>query len=413
MTGYQIFALMITLTALFAYLNYRFLKMAPTIGLMVLSLVHAVLLIVLGYFGLDTHAQVEALLHNINFSELLMNGMLGYLLFAGALHVNLDDLFEQKWPVLILSTLGVVASTLMVGSCVYYLSLWLGLGLGFLPSLVFGALIAPTDPIAVIGALKSANTPKPLETKIIGESLFNDGIGVVVFVVLLTTATSGEPFSWSHAGLLFLEEALGGLVLGLALGGLGYFLLKIVDDYQVEILITLAIVSGGYVLAQTIHTSGPLSVVVAVLLIGNHGRRLAMSEKTREHIDTFWLLIDEILNAVLFVLIGLEVLVLAFSGKLILAGMVVIVITLLSRFLTIGAVVSFLRPFHSFTSHSVKIMTWSGLRGGISVALALSIPESAGRNTILTLTYVVVAFSIIGQGLTLKPITQRLLRTGS
>ncbi|MCB1041414.1 MAG: sodium:proton antiporter [Acidobacteria bacterium] len=411
MNTYQVIALLITLTATFAYLNHRFLKLAPTIGIMVLSLVHAIALLLLGVVGVDIHQQASELLARINFADVLMNGMLGFLLFAGALHVNLEDLYRQKWPVSILATLGVVASTFLVGGCVYLLSQAIQLNLTMPQCLVFGALISPTDPIAVIGALKSAKTPKSLETKIIGESLFNDGIGVVVFVVILTAATSSEPLSTSGIATLLFKEAIGGIILGLAVGGAGFYLLKVTDDYQVEILVTLAMVAGGYALAQSLHTSGPLAVVVAGLLVGNHGRRLAMSDKTREHLDTFWLLIDEILNAVLFVLIGLEVLILTFSSKLIVAGFAAVFIALLARFLTISSATAILRRFHNFSPHAAKIMTWSGLRGGISVALALSIPEHAGRHTILGLTYVVVVFSIVVQGLTLAPMVKKLLST--
>lgn len=408
MTTYQIIAAMLTMTAGFAFINYRFLKLAPTIGIMFLSLAVSIAIVLLEALGV-LELPIDQILRQVDFAEVLMNGMLGYLLFAGALHVNLDDLVAQKWPVLVLSTLGVVVSTVLVGSGIYVISQWLGVGLSYTEGLVFGALISPTDPIAVIGVLKSAKAPKSLETKIVGESLFNDGIGVVVFMVILAAATSSDGFSWSHAGILFLEEAVGGLVLGFVLGAAAFWLLKLTNNYQVEILITLALVSGGYALAQAIHTSGPLVVVVAGLMVGNHGRRLAMSRHTREHLDMFWLLVDEILNALLFVLIGLEVLIMAFSGQLLLAGLLAVLITLLVRFTTIGAAVSILRRYHSFTPHATKIMTWSGLRGGISVALALTIAHGPGRNAILVMTYVVVVFSILVQGLTLKPLCGRLL----
>jgi CPA1 family monovalent cation:H+ antiporter len=273
--------------------------------------------------------------------------------------------------------------------------------------LLFGALISPTDPIAVIGIMKGAGTSKSLQTKIVGESLFNDGIGVVVFIVLLGIATGGHEITAGEVGLLFAEEAIGGAILGLLLGMVSYWMLKSVDNYQVEILITLALVVGGYALAGALHTSGAIAMVVAGLLIGNHGRSLAMSEKTREHLDTFWELIDEILNGLLFVLIGLEVLVLTFTSDYLLAGLIMIPLVMLVRFVTVGIPVKLLRFRRTFTPHVVKIMTWSGLRGGISVALALSIPSHPARDVLLVITYTIVVFSIVVQGLTVGRVIKR------
>lgn len=379
---------------------------------MLTALVLSFGLLVAGELGLaGVESVAEQFVARIDFSQTLMHGMLSFLLFAGALHVNLDELAEQRWPVGILATVGTFASTFIVGGLFWGLCQVLGIEIGFIYCLLFGALISPTDPIAVLGILKSARAPKSLETKITGESLFNDGIGVVLFVVLLQIVIGGEgEFSFTSAGLLLLEEAVGGVVFGLLLGGIGYWMLCRVDNYSVEVLITLAIVMGGYTLALAVHTSGPIAMVVAGLLIGNHGRRLAMSEKTREHLDTFWELVDEILNAVLFVLIGLELLVLSFTGTVFVAGLIAIPLVLFARFVCVGAPVALMRSVRDFSPGAIRVMVWGGLRGGISVALALSIPPGPERDVILPVTYSIVVFSILVQGLTVGKLVQRVSR---
>ena len=395
-------AVLITLSAVFSYLNYRYVRLPSAIGLMLIALCLSLALLGLGKLGLgDIQLKAEAFILSIDFNKTLMHGMLSFLLFAGALHVNLRDLAAQKWIVGSLASFGTVSSTFLVGTLFWFLSRALGFEIGFTYCLLFGALISPTDPIAVLGILKSAGAPKSLETKITGESLFNDGIGVVVFVVLLELVTGGQEPSAGHIGLLFAEEALGGIAFGLVLGGIAYWMLSRVDNYSVEVLITLAVVMGGYGFAVAIHTSGPIAIVVAGLVIGNHGRRLAMSERTREHLDLFWELVDEILNTVLFVLIGLELLILELSGRSLTAGLVAIPMVLLARFVCVGAPVRLLEFRRSFTPGAIRILTWGGLRGGISVALALSIPAGPERDLILTVTYTVVVFSILVQGLTI------------
>jgi CPA1 family monovalent cation:H+ antiporter len=330
-----------------------------------------------------------------------MHGMLSFLLFAGALHVNLSDLADQKWVIAILATFGVTLSTFLIGGATWYVLNWIGISIPFIYCLLFGSLISPTDPIAVMGILKTAGAPKSLETKIAGESLFNDGVAVVIFLVLLTIATSDTEMTASHVALLFVEEAVGGIIYGMVIGFLTYYMLKNVNNYQVEILITLALVMGGYALASAIHVSAPLAMVVAGLIIGNHGRQFAMSEYTKEHLDTFWELVDEILNAVLFVLIGLELLVLTFIDDYLLASLLMIPIIVVVRFISVGLPIGFLRFKREFSPHVVKILTWGGIRGGVSVALALSIPTGPERELILSLTYVMVIFSIVVQGLTI------------
>ena len=436
------------------------LRLPTTIGLMAMALVLSLALIWAGRFSPAVTDLAYELLGSIDFSQTLMHGMLGFLLFAGALHVNLDDLRERQWEIALLATVGVLASTFLVAGLGWaILNSGLGLGVPFLFCLLFGALISPTDPIAVMGILRNLRVPRSLETKITGESLFNDGVGVVVFLAIAGLLGFGQPpaeqsdgarpvalaaavgavgavggpehdlvgsqvssEAASHGALsagrvvrLFVVEVGGGALMGFVLGLVAFGLLRSVDNYQVEILLSLALVAGGFALCERLHLSGPIAMVVAGLLIGNHGRAFAMSETTRDHLDTFWELIDEILNAVLFVLIGLEILVLKFSTGLLIAGLLLIPAVLLARFLAVGGAISLLRRWREFTPHAVKILTWGGLRGGISVALALSIPSAlAGRpvperEILLAITYTVVVFSIIVQGLTVGPLIERLL----
>ena len=401
------------MTALFSYINYRWLRMPNTIGLMAMSMVLSLALIGLNAAGLDIETHARGLIKFISFEKLLLHGMLGVLLFAGALHVDLAALADNKWQVGILATVGVLASTFIVGLLVWALSHILGLNLQFLHCLIFGSLISPTDPISVLAILRKVGAPESLEIKITGESLFNDGIGVVIFLTLLAIMQGGSTFGAGQVASMFAAKALGGLGLGLALGYLTYLLLRSVDNYQVEVLLTLALVVGGYTLAEAIHTSGPIAMVVAGLLVGNHGRRLAMSDTTREHLDMFWLLMDDLFNAILFVLIGFEVLLLSFQGKFLLAGVIAIPLVLLSRLISVGLPVMLMKFHWKFYHHAIRIMTWGGLRGGISVALALSLPASfAGRELIVTMTYVVVAFSILVQGLTIRKMVERSLASG-
>jgi len=408
MEVFPLISLLITLAAAFSYVNHRYLKMPPTVGLMFLSLILSLGLIVLSRVQPEFLGRARDLVQELDFHETLLGGMLSLLLFAGALHVNLNDLLDRKWEIGLFATAGTVAATFLVGTLAYFVLGWLGFEIPYLYGLVFGALIAPTDPIAVLAILKKAGAPKSLEAIITGESLFNDGIGVVLFLALLGLATGQSEPGAGSIGLLLLEEGLGGIVFGLALGFVAFWLLKQVDSYDVEVMITLAAATGGYALAQALHTSGPLAMVVAGLMVGNHGRKFAMSEKTRQHLDTFWILVDEILNAVLFVLIGFEVLIVTLSGRYLLAGLLMVPLVLGSRLLAVGLPVGLMRRGgRAFSQHTIKIMTWGGLRGGISVALALGLPPGPERGLFLTVTYIVVAFSILGQGLTM----QRLIKT--
>jgi CPA1 family monovalent cation:H+ antiporter len=405
----NIAATCLVITALLAYLNHRFVGMPTTIGVMAAALVFSVALVGLDAVGVahGLREYEESLLRSIDFSDVLMQGMLSLLLFAGALHVDMSELKAYRWPVGVLAVLGTVMSTLVVGYGMWIALPLAGLNLPFVYCLLFGALISPTDPIAVMGILKSAGAPQELELVIAGESLFNDGVGVVIFSLLLGMLASGVTPTLGQGLELLVREAGGGLLFGLVLGYVTFRLLKSVDNYQVEVLLTLGAVTGGYALASTLHVSGPLAMVVAGLIIGNHGRALAMSDTTRRYLDMFWELIDVILNAMLFVLIGMEVLLVVFPANSLVVAGVAVAVTLLARLLTVGLPVGLLKRVFNLPRGSWKVVTWGGLRGGISVALALSLPLGPERNTVVALTYCVVVFSILVQGLSIGHVTRK------
>jgi CPA1 family monovalent cation:H+ antiporter len=405
----NIAAACLVITALLAYLNHRFVGMPATIGVMTAALVFSVALVGLDAVGVahGLRQYAESLLRSIDFSDVLMQGMLSLLLFAGALHVDMSELKAYRWPVGILAVLGTVLSTLAVGYGMWFALPLAGVNLPLVYCVLFGALISPTDPIAVMGILKSAGAPQELELVIVGESLFNDGVGVVLFSLLLGMLASGLTPTPGQGLELLLREAGGGLLFGLVLGYVTFRLLKSVDNYQVEVLLTLAAVMGGYALASTLHVSGPLAMVVAGLIIGNHGRALAMSDTTRRYLDMFWELVHEILNAMLFVLIGMEVLLVVFSANVLVATGVALAVTLLARLITVGLPVGLLKRVFILPRGSWKVLTWGGLRGGISVALALSLPVGPERNTIVALTYCVVVFSILVQGLSIGYVARK------
>ena len=402
----NLISIIISVSAAFSYINYRFIKLPTTIGVLVIAIICSLGLIALSSLGfIEFEKNAKLIISSIDFDKTLLHGMLSFLLFAGALHVNINDLAKQKWVISTLASIGVISSTFLIGTLTWLILSFLNINLDFIYCIVFGALISPTDPIAVLGILKKAGIPKSLETKVVGESLFNDGMGVVIFLVLYEIAFSGHKFDPSNALVLFLTEAVGGAVFGFAAGWVVYKLMHSVDNYHVEILLTLALVMGGYSLAMYLHLSGPIAIVVAGLLIGNRGRILAMSDNTRENLDTFWELIDEILNVILFVLIGLEILILSFSKSYIYESLLIIPVILLCRFIVVYIPVSILKYLRDFSPNAVKIMTWGALRGGISVALALSIPAGEQREIIVSITYIVVVFSIVIQGLTISKLT--------
>lgn len=411
MDFYTVTVILIILAALFGYINVRFLKLPLTIGLMIVSIFFSLGLMVAGWWYPDLLEWETSMVRGIDFQKLLLEGMLSFLLFAGALHVDFNELRAQRWPILVFATVGVLLSTFLIGGATYGILQILGLGQPFIYCLLFGALISPTDPIAVLGILKRAGVPKQLEAKISGESLFNDGIGVVVFVTLFEIARTGT--GEVHGGeilALFAEEVGGGIVLGLLLGAIAYYLMKTIDHYEVEVLVTLAVVMGGYWLATRLHFSGPLSMVVAGLMVGHERfRSSSMSEITEKYVDHFWELLDILLNAVLFVLIGLEIVVLSLSSQYLLAGLIAIPTVLIARYISLGIPIALMGRRLEFLPRTNLIMTWGGLRGGISIALALSLAPSMARDQLLTMTYVVVVFSIVVQGLTVERTVKKFL----
>jgi CPA1 family monovalent cation:H+ antiporter len=397
----NIVAILLVLTAAFSYLNHRYLKWPMTIGVMAIALGLSLAIIGLDQLGFTTlRGHEHALLTSIDFTEVLMQGMLSFLLFAGALHVDINQLRQVAWQVGVLALVGTALSTLIIGYGSWYLLGALGIALPLAYCLLFGALISPTDPIAVLGVLKSAHVPQSVEATIAGESLVNDGVGVVLFALLLEMLQTGVPPTLGAGLALFAREALGGVVYGVVVGYFVFRVLRTIDDPQVEVLITLATVVGGYALAHALHVSGPLAMVAIGLLIGNSGRAFAMSDRTRERLDLFWQLVDEILNGVLFVLIGLEFAVIVFPSGSFVAVLLVVALCLLARYLVVGLPTTAGRRWFGLPPHSGLLLTWSGVRGGISVALALSLPPGPERNLVLMLTYTVVVFSILVQGLT-------------
>lgn len=410
MTILQIASLLIVMAGAFGAINYFFLKLPPAIGILVVALLASfgVLVTDVIWPELTIAESVRTLVIGIDFSDALLEGMLGLLLFAGALHVKISDLRAQWRAVFLMATIGVALSTTMVGMGFHWLT-----GMPLLVALVFGALISPTDPVAVLGVLREANLRKALETKIAGESLFNDGVGYVVFLVLVGLAfPSGDHHGSGLEGAakLFVQEALGGAALGLVLGWLTFRVMRLIDDYSLEVLITLGLAFGGYELAVFLHVSAPIMAVCAGLLIGDVGTRHGMSEETRGYVDAFWKLIDEILNAVLFLMIGFEVFAVAFEFEFIVTGVLSIGLALAGRLAAVAIPVLILKQFRDFSRGTIPIMTWGGLKGGISVALALSLPDSEWKPMILTATYVVVIFSIIVQGLTVAQLANRVGR---
>jgi CPA1 family monovalent cation:H+ antiporter len=411
MSVFDIAAILTAIAAFSGYVNYRLLHLPATSGTLLVALVSSLVVVLSERLipGVRLQPVVEQFLGEINFDQALMHGMLCFLLFAGALHVDLGGLVDQRWTIAALSTIGVALSVAMVGTLTWFTFGLMGVHLSLLVCLTFGALISPTDPIAVMGLLKEMHAPPSLEAQIAGESLFNDGIGVVVFLGLASmaqvtgSATPDTPGLSAGALTLFaMRQVVGGVTLGLAFGYLGYRALKSIDDHPLELLITLGLVMLLYTVSFWIHVSGPIAVVIAGLLIGNPGRRLAMSHRTREHVDAFWTMIDEILNAVLFLLLGLEVFAVKSWSDVLMPALAAVPICLLARFVSVAAPVMVMQVGHSGRKGLVPVLTWSGLRGGISVALVLALPRFPGQEVLLASTYAVVVFSVLVQGLTMR-----------
>jgi len=408
---FSLVSMLVALAAVASYLNYRYIKLPTTIGVMLVALVASLALVLVGPYTGGVREQAATLVSQIDFNQVVLHGMLAFLLFAGSIQVSLEELAREWLPVALLAIFGMLVSTCIVGGVTWLVLGWLGLGIPFLHALLFGALISPTDPIAVLGIMKSVGAPRRLEVQVAGESLFNDGFAVVVFLVLLQLAgldggaagsgtTEPVAIEVGEVAMLLLEEVGGALVLALTAGMVAYQMLRRVDNYQVEILLTLALAMGLYALADALHLSAPIAVVIAGLFVGNQGRAFAMTEKTREHVDTFWELVDEILNVVLFLLIGLELLVLPIEPGWLMAGVLAIPVVLGARWLSVAAIMGPLSWVKTQAKGAIPVLTWGGLRGGISVAMALSLPANDSRSLVLTLTYFVVVFSILVQGLT-------------
>jgi CPA1 family monovalent cation:H+ antiporter len=410
---FEVVPVFLVITAVIAWLNARFLRLPSTIGVMAAALVLSAAAMALDHFGYGRpRAYATELFGIIDFSDVLMEGMLSILLFAGALHVDLNSLAKYRWQVGLLAVAGTAVAALLIGAGLYYLLPVAGLHLPLPFCMVFGALIAPTDPISVTGLLHKVGAPQNLETVISGESLFNDGVGIVLFTVMAAIAGHHAP-SGAEMGGLLLREGAGGIVYGTVLGYVTYRMLRSIDSYQEEVLLTVAAVLGGYSLAHVLAVSGPLAMVAAGILIGNLGRRKGMSDRTREQIDQFWELLDAMLNAALFVLIGFEALLLPFSGTLFAAGIVAITVTLGARLLTAGLPVALAGRHAKLPDGAWQVLTWGGLRGGISVALALSLPPGAERDVLVTITYLVVVFSVLVQGLTVERLVRRVVKCAS
>jgi CPA1 family monovalent cation:H+ antiporter len=411
---FEIGGFLIGLSALFGYLNHRFLRLPHTIGLVMIALAASLVLVLLEMANPTTRITgiVTGVLEQIDFYDTVMNGMLSFLLFAGALHVDFSVFRSRSLSIGVMATVGILLSTFIVGWATWLLLNFFDIEIPFIWALVFGALISPTDPVAVLGLFKTVDVPESLEAKMAGESLFNDGVGVVVFTVVVAIAVGGGETTVLTVAELFLVEALGGAALGLFAGYIGYRAMHHIDEHNLEVLITLAMVMVTYSVALRLHLSGPIAMVVAGLLIGNKGMRFAVSENSKDHIRKFWSLLDEILNSVLFLLIGLEVLIIAQRADHVGVALLLIPVTLLARWCAVFVPITILSRWRTFTKGAVPILTWGGLRGGIAVALALSLPVNDYKATILTITYAVVLFSIIVQGLTIKRLVERTVQKG-
>jgi len=405
----ELFAIFITISAILGFINHKWLKLPTTIGVMLISVILGVVLRITETFKPEYIVPITEFLRNFDFSTFVLDFILCFLLFAGSLHVNISHLKGARATVFSYATLGVIISTILIGLAFNLIVHLFGYDMNPIIGFLFGALISPTDPIAVLGILSKYKIPQKLKTEIIGESLFNDGVGVVVFTVIYSILKgSDESYSVSHIASIFAIEVFGGVGIGLLMGYLGYLMMKNIDHYQTEIMITLSVVTGGYALASHIHASGPLAMVVAGLLIGSKGKEQAMSDTTTEYIDKFWELIDEICNTILFILMGLEIFLVSFNASYILIGVLLIVVTLAARYISLLPAFFVFNRKEKNKSLNLAVLTWGGLRGGISIALALSLTNKIeGSNLVIVSTYCIVLFSILVQGLSIKKLLKK------
>jgi len=408
---YNLITIIIVLTAVFGYINFKFLKLPTTIGIMIISIAASLVVVGIGLFSPDFFKKTTDIISAIDFHTALMKVMLSFLLFAGAIHIDINKLKKESTSIITFSTIGVLLSTFIVAGLLFVVSKWFGFSIDFIYCLLFGALISPTDPIAVLGILRKSKIPPTLEMKISGESLFNDGVAVVVFITIYEIINTGiENTTALQIVWLFVKEAGGGVLFGGLLGYIGFYILRSIDNYVIEVLVTLAIVMGGYLLADYLHISGPLAMVVAGIITGNKIMEEGMSDISRDYIDKFWEMIDEVLNSILFLLIGFQMLTVSFSFSLFWLGCLSILIVLLGRFISVAIPISLLKRNTVFERNAIPILTWGGLRGGISVALALSLPKSMFGEVFVSITYTIVLFSIIVQGLTIGKFAKKLAK---
>ena len=410
MTVFQTIALLLTAAAAGACFNYKFLQLPATIGMMTFAMLVSFVGIILNHFGLINLSGASSFVNSLDFSNILLHGLLSFLLFAGALNIDLADLKRHRVIVAVLATVSVLIATFVTGGLVWLAAGWLGLHFSLIEALLFGALISPTDPVAVMGILKHTKMSADLRVKIGSESLLNDGVGVVVFMTLLSIAQNPHmAIVPSHIVMMVAWEGIGGILMGVALGWLALQILMRIDDYKVEVLVTLALAAGGYCISELAFVSAPVAMVGAGLVIGNHGRILGMSNRTRKHVDMFWELIDEILNAILFMLIGLEMIVITVTPAQMPIGLVAIAAVLAGRYVSVVIPIGLMRSRYGFVRGTVALLTWGGLRGGISIALALSLPPGPNKNLILAMTYVTVVFSVLVQGTTFRSVARAVI----
>ncbi len=411
MTTFQIISIILTLASIGGWLNHRYTRLPATVGHMAFALLVSVIGIILHKLGIVHLEKASSVVAQIDFSEVLLHGMLSFLLFAGALHINFADIKKVGISVSVLSTFGVVVAAFITGTVLWYAAAFINFQIPYIYCLLFGALISPTDPIAVLALLKQVGVSKEMYTRIGGESLFNDGIGIVLFLTLLGIALGTHQPDAGGITILLIREVFGGLVLGASLGWITYAFLRPINDHNIEILLTLALVTGGYALAEYIHVSAPICMAVAGLVVGNHSRNFGMSELSRERLDEFWELVDEVFNAILFMLIGLTILVIAIGKDHIVLGFVAIMAVLVGRFISVAIPITLIGTLKTLEKGTIPLLTWGGLRGGISIAMALSLPPGPEKDIILPVTYIVVLFSVLVQGLTFKKLIRVVMKT--